>query len=142
MYPLVIEFLCFIICVLYIRFGIYYAKGMAEYARFNNVPPNEENCWSSVANESRELWEAILCCNPMDILLEASDVIHALIKYIVINYLPRFLFCHIICWLPVFLVVLPCSIKLGNRYREHRCIRNHQNKGNRNHLCKYNGKYR
>ncbi len=131
-----------IICALYIRFGIYYAKGLAEYARFNNVPPNEENCWSSVTNESRELWDAVLHCNPVDIILEASDVIHALIKYAIINYLPQFLFCHMICWLPVFLLVLPCTIKLGSRYREHGCIRNHQNKGNRSHLCNYNGIYK
>ena len=182
----------FIVCALYIRYGIYYAKGLAEYARFNNVPPNEEerdvrsvperdrsptsgwtpgvseeehdvrsvperdrsptsgwtpgvseeDCWSSVTNESRELWDAILHCNPVDIILEASDVIHALIKYAIINYLPQFLFCHMICWLPVFLFVLPCTIKLGSRYREHGCIRNHQNKGNRNHLCNYNGIYK
>ena len=121
------------------RYGISYAIGSAEYCRLNNKKNSlkRENFWLSVVNESRELKEAILECSPTDIVLEASDVIHSISKYLILEFLPEWIYCNMIIWSFVFFFILPCSIKLGKRYRNFGCIRNHTNPNNRDHICNY-----
>lgn len=137
----------------YYRYGIDYSKGMAEYASYNNrirdktgPTTNDGNCyvtentWDSVINESKELWEALCQASAKDIILESSDVIHSLIKHLIITYVPSKIFCHWLCWFPIFILILPCSIKVAYRYQTYGCIRNHQNKNNCNHVCNYKNK--
>jgi adenylate kinase family enzyme len=114
-----------------------YAKGMAEYAKFNNVSGNTENCWSSVVNESYEFIEAVKELKPWEAFLEFYDVIHSLIKYFVITYVSPDVFSNPWFWVAIFPFVLPCSIKLGYRYRQNGCIRNHNNANNCKHKCNY-----
>jgi hypothetical protein len=126
-----------IIFILYIRYGIYYALGCAEYARLNNSDKKKERTWGSVVDEFCELVKAIIQCNLIDIILELGDFIHAIITFCVITFLPKKVFSTIWCWLPFFLLALPCTIKIGERYKHYECIRNHKNKQNLNHVCQY-----
>ncbi len=128
-----------------------YAKGMAEYAKFNNVGPDKEDCMQSIASETKELSDAVALGNNVEIIYESSDVIHAIIKYFVIHTTPEFIFCSKYFWLLLypmliglfwpltFIVVgiIPNIYKLGSRYLEHECIRNHTNPNNRNHVCNF-----
>jgi len=128
-----------IIFILYVYAGIYYALGSAEYCKFNNKRdnPRRENFWDSVITESKELKEALENLWLWDIILEFSDVVHSLIKYFIVEYLPEDFYCSFICWFPVFILILPCSIKLGLRFKKYGCIRNHKNKNNCDHICNY-----
>ena len=122
--------------LLFYCYGIDYVNGMVIYVTANNLPSNEkERCWDSVEAESKELYEAIYQCSLIDIILESSDVGHALIKHFVIKYIPSKIFCHWLCWVPAFFIVLPCTIKMARRYQKYGCIRNHKNPNNRNHIC-------
>ena len=126
-----------ILLYLYLCYGIDYAYGSAEYCRFNNVKPYHENPWDSIINESVELWYAIKQFSIKDIILEASDVLHALIKCIIVTYLPQSIYCSSIMWLCVFPLALPTTIKGAIRYQTWKCIRNHKNQNNCNHKCNY-----
>jgi hypothetical protein len=115
---------------------------MAIYAKYNNTPKSEENrytepenCMDSVVNESIELLEAVEEFQVKDILLEGSDVVHAIIKYFVITYLPQQVFTNPLCWVPVFFIVPLATIKLAKRYKQFGCIRNHANPNNCSHTC-------
>jgi hypothetical protein len=139
-------FLIVIICMLllFTLYGIHYVNGMAIYAKYNNTPSSEENrytipevCWDSVRNESNELIDAIVHLEFFNIILEGSDVIHALIKYFIIKLLPKKIYCDPVCWIPIFFIVPFATIKLGIRYKRYKCIRNHGNKNNCNHTCYY-----
>jgi hypothetical protein len=131
---------------LYYRYGQYYAQGMCEYVRRNNIPgrgkedralPGHEQCIDSIINESRELKEAIYTCSPVNIFLEFFDVVQALTQSVIIERLPATVSCSWITWSLLFFFVLPVGIKLGSRYHRYRCIRNHANPANRRHICSY-----
>ena len=122
---------------LYNAYGRFYAEGSAEYASLNNVFPHKENFLHSIKDESKELFYAILSFSLKETIMEFYDVLHSIMKYLVIKFLPERFFCSKLCWALVFPLVLPCSIKLAMRYKNYRCIRNHQNKNNCQHLCNY-----
>ena len=126
--------LVLIIIFFYYWYGIPYAVGSAEYARLNNK--ENEDCWASVKDESKEFLQAIKEIKFIDIFLEFFDVVHAIIKYLIVKYLPENFYYHWVCWMLVFPFVLPASIKLGNRYNMYKCIRNHE-RPNLNHKCIY-----
>lgn len=132
------------ILALYAYRGYWYAKGMATYVQFNNTPPSEKNrqteperCWDSVKTESGELWEAVREMSVREIILEASDVAHALVKWFIIRFFPERWHAKIWIWLIVFPFILPCTMKLGARYKKFGCIRNHKNSNNCGHTCDY-----
>lgn len=131
------------VTILFAKYGYNYCKGITEYIYFNNRPHDKEkeNSLDTIIDELIELCEAIYQFDIIEIILELSDVIHAIIKYIFINYLPINIFCCWICWIPVFFLVLPCTIKLGNRFKNNQCIRNHNNLNNCNHKCNYEYHY-
>jgi len=119
--------------------GYSYATGMATYVKNNNIRsvPEErrEQCWDSVKNESEELWEALKSLSFEDIVLESADVIHSVIKYLIITYTSEHIHTHWLCWYAVFVVALPATVKLSHRQKTYGCIRNHQNPNNCNHIC-------
>lgn len=124
-----------LLAFLYYFYGIYYARGMCMYIKLNNLT-GEEETWDSVVDEFKELREVT---NPWDFVLEFSDLTLAIIKHNIIKYLPPYIYCSLLCWLLVFPMALPCTIKLGNRYRLTGCIRNHKNKANCHHKCTFRG---
>lgn len=134
---------------LYAKYGIFYAIGSAVYARDNNfkksvnktpyfIPP--ENSWLSVKDEFYELVQAIKALEISDIFLEFFDVVHAFIKYLLVTYTPFEFYSHWICWLFVFILVLPIGIKLGTRFKKYGCIRNHSRINNCHICCRNNNK--
>jgi hypothetical protein len=127
----------FIFMILYICHN--YARGMSKYISSNNLSSSNprENTWDSVHNESIELIEAIREFSIKNVILEASDVIHGFIKHCIVKVLPEFVYSHWLCWIPVFFLVLPCTVKLGLRHAEAGCIRNHKNPANRGHICDF-----
>ena len=119
----------------YYWYGFSYAKGSAEYASANNRGTKEsEDCWQSVMDEHKEFVEAIEKLAWSEIFLEFFDVVHATIKYFIVNYLPQWFYFHWICWIIVYPFVLPVSVKLARRYNNKGCIRNHA-RPNINHKC-------
>ena len=133
--------LVLILALFYYWYGISYAKGSAEYAKANNNTLLESNeGWASVRDEYIEFVQAIKKVNIYDIFLEFFDVIHSVIKYLIIVYLPQRFYHNWICWAIVFPFVLLAGIKLGDRYNKFGCIRNHA-RPNLNHKCKFNDKF-
>jgi len=133
-----------ILVLLYLLYGRFYAAGMAEYAMFNNTPPSignrwtkPESCLQSIKTEWKEFVDAIMDMQVVNSFLELCDVIHALTKYVSIEYIPSFIYCSSFYWSIVFYTNLPVTIKLGYRYRANGCIRNHTNKNNCGHTCNY-----
>lgn len=133
--------------VLYLLYGRFYAAGMAEYATFNNTTPSIENRWTkpescmqSIKTEWREFVDALVSMQPINTFLELCDVIHAVTKYLSIEYLPTSVYCSSFYWAPIFYTNLPVTVKLGYRYYVNGCIRNHSNKDNCGHTCNYGQK--
>lgn len=125
-----------LIILLYVKFGIYYAQGMSSYTTLNCVGAYSEDIASNIKDEFYELIDALKSCNIIDIILEFCDVIHNIIRYVIINGLHRRISCSTITWLLVFPFLLPCTIKLALRQKEHGCIRNHK-RINSDHFCRY-----
>lgn len=128
---------------LYVYAGIWYAIGMSKYIE-NNYRKNKEQetplaeaqeCWKSYLIEFEELKEAFEFESPIDIILEGGDVIHAFIKWFLVKNLSKNILGRMWIWLLIFPLVLPCTIKLGRRYLNNGCIRNHKNKNNLDHIC-------
>lgn len=134
-----IEFF-FVLLVLYhfYWYGVPYAIGSAQYARLNNNGTSEsEDSWASVLEEYGELVKAVHLLSPHNIFLEFFDMLHAWIKFLIVCYLPKFFYFRWICWIIVFPLVLPASVKLARRYNKFMCIRNH-GRPNLNHKCVLN----
>jgi hypothetical protein len=121
---------------------------MSEYAKMNNISQNDnqntslrkwsqENFKESIYNEFFELIDAINNFDIVNIILEYNDLLHSIIKYFIISFLPQNVYCSDYIWLPVFFIVFPVGIKLSVRYKNYGCIRNHNNKNNCNHNCNY-----
>ena len=128
------------ICIYcYYKYGYYYARGMSLYVNFNNTHDNimRESSMDSIINETIELYYAIKSRKFMDIILEASDVGHSLLKYIVIDFMPKIFICSLLPWSLIFFIFPFSTIKLGNRYKYNNCIRNHKNQYNYYHKCNY-----
>ena len=128
--------------ILYMKYGYYYAKGSSEYVRFNNRYGGcEYNKFHiSIINECKELTQALTSRKIIDIMLETSDVIHSITKYLTLTIFPEKIYCSFILWSILFFVNLPCTIKLATRYKINGCIRNHSNPENINHICGYKSK--
>ena len=131
--------------ILYKFYGKYYIQGIIEYIKKNNKPfSNKEDCWTIVKNEldelQVELHKDVKNMKIIPIIMECGDVVHSLLKYIIIEYLPPQLVTNQIIWLIVFYLSLPTSIKLAIRYQKNRCIRNHNNRNTLNHYCNYKKK--
>ena len=126
----------------------FYIKGMSEYAKMNNIHFNSENKWpqenfkETIYNEFFELVEAICNFDILNSIMEFNDVIHSIIKYLILTFLPEIVYCSEYIWIPVFFIILPVGIKLSNRYKKYGCIRNHNNRNNCNHNCNYITKYK
>jgi adenylate kinase family enzyme len=112
-----------------------YCRGMAEYARFNNVGSNRENSWQSIVNETNECKQAFQQGQMTETIHEFIDVVHALIKHLVVTYLPSEWYCKSYFWIIVFPLVFPVAVKLAHRYQQFGCIRNHKNPNNCGHIC-------
>ncbi len=131
-------YLLFILILLYYLYGYSYAQGAVVYACFNNAGTLEsENSWQSVCDEYNELIDAINNYSIFDSIMEFFDVVHTLIKYFIVTYLPKIFYFNILCWLMVFPFIIPVGVKLGKRYQKNYCIRNHQ-RTNKDHICIYN----
>ena len=115
-----------------------YVLGITKYVRNNDVGDGAENLWESVLSEWDEFCVEIKLFNIKDAFLEFCDVCHALIKYFIITYLPKWFYCSYFCWVLVCPLVLPCTLKLGKRHKMFNCIRNHKNPNNCNHKCDFN----
>lgn len=123
----------------------YYSNGMATYCKRNNVKKckgmfNKESELDTVRAEFLELCEAIYELSPIDIFLEFFDVLHSLIKLVIVNIFPEWVYCNNIIWIFVFPVVFPVSAKLAIRNYQNGCIRNHKNLNNINHNCIHSDK--
>jgi hypothetical protein len=132
------------IAILYLTHGYYYSKGMSIYAIFNNTRPTflndfseSESCWGNIVDEFFEMIHAIKQCQFMETFNELLDVCHAIVKFLSIKCLPQFVYTSKIYWSFLFYINLPVSLKLGSRYRDFGCIRNHKNPKNRKHFCKW-----
>jgi len=131
--------IAFILVVLYYKYGYYYAIGSSEYAKYNNTQNGMEyyNFYDSITIEFTEFKEACREKNIKNIIMEASDVFHSITKYIVLTLLSEKIYCSSILWSILFFINLPCTIKLGSRYKKNNCIRNHKNVNNTHHKCFY-----
>lgn len=140
-----------ILAILYFKYGYYYAESMVSYIKYNHMPPSTENNFresedpaKSLRYELLEFHEAVTNCNFYDMLLEFGDVLHSIIQYIVIGYLPVKIYSSFLCWSVIFFVAFPAimtmmtMIKMANRYKKFNCMRNHSNPTNCDHICDYN----
>lgn len=123
-------------------FGIWYAycRGMAKYVKHNVRGSRREeltSTWHCLEVELGEFWIEVYNFNVLLALVELSDVWHAFIKYCMIWIFPRYLLECSFMYIGTFWLALPTTIKHGFRYRLHKCIRNHGNKANLDHKCKY-----
>lgn len=131
-----IDFL-FVVLVFYhfYWYGIPYAIGSAQYARLNNNPSvMAEDCWLLVRKEYAEFINAVFALSPVNIFLEFFDTMHAIAKYFIINYLPKWFYFSWVCWIMVFPFFLPATVKFAWRYNKFKCIRNHS-RPNTDHIC-------
>lgn len=121
--------------IAYLYFAWDYATGMSVYATNNNKNIEEsESCWKTIELEWDEFVHAIKYESWFDIVMEFYDVLHSYLKYVIVSTMPSSIYCSWYCWFIVFPLILPCGIKLANRYRKIGCIRNH--KGEKmNHKC-------
>lgn len=125
---------------IYYFYGLSYANGSAQYAMENNNGSTEsEDPWKSVMDELAEFIESIKKCNIKDIFLEFFDVLHSIVKFIIVIFFPTTFYFSPLCWLIIFPFVMPAGIKLGHRYQKYGCIRNHA-RPNLNHCCHLNNK--
>ena len=134
-YTIYLSICCMII--LYWKFSMNYAKGMALYIKNNCVGPKYENIADNIKDEFIELIDAIKSRNIGEIILEFCDVMHNVIRYVVINWMPKLVSCSYITWLIVFPFLLPATIKLAIRQKMYGCIRNHT-RVNSDHACVVN----
>ncbi len=125
---------------LYIKYGYYYAKGSSEYARFNNTKGGCEYgiFHKSISNEFNEFLDAFTSYDLLGVIAEFCDVIHSIIKHYILIIFSEKIYCSTLLWSFVFFLILPCTIKLGIRYKKYKCIRNHYNVHNIHHKCNYN----
>jgi hypothetical protein len=125
------------IFLLYVKYGFYYARGMAIYCWKNNtkVGPQNEDCWRCVRGEINEFQKALNDGKLVGIFMEFFDVVHGLFKLFVVKCLPYAAYTRTVFWLPFFIVFFPTSVKLAYRYETNNCIRNHRNPLNRRHIC-------
>ena len=131
------------LCFLYCYAGIWYAKGMSIYIKYNNTIPCENNnystkedCWQCMWFEIDEFVEAVKLMQLFDIILEGGDVAHSFIKWFILRFFPDYVAGNFWVWIIVFPFVLPATLKLGRRYYNNGCIRNHKNKThNFDHSC-------
>lgn len=132
----VYELIFILICVG--PFWIFYAHGMSVYSRLNRRPgpENIESIKGTLQDEIEEFREALQKGYTMDTALELFDVIHSSIK-LLLAYLSNDLLESFIIWLLIFPIILPVGIKHAMRYMKHSCIRNHNNRANLNHRCRY-----
>jgi len=133
-----LELIFFVVAVV-CPFWIAYSVGMAEYIKNNVATQKEEEnrMWSVLLDETNELKEAIVAHSLIDVIMEASDVVHSFIKYISIRYLPRVILVNPLYWSLIFWFVQPTSFKHGKRHLFSNCIRNHSNPKNCDHICDY-----
>lgn len=127
------------ICLMF-PFWVAYAKGMSEYAKLNNTgdrETEENRIWNSVMDEVNEFIVEYNNKHIIKCLLEFGDVIHTLIKYITVCYLPMETMKKTYFWFLIFWFFQPNSFKHEKRYFMNGCIRNHSNINNRNHICNY-----
>jgi hypothetical protein len=128
-------------------------------------PQPHECSWDCVRNELEELKEAwgilqhqhisnsygAYLKSTFDVFLEASDVLHGFLKYLVLEKILNsnnkifskekdlYFYTFIIYTTCIFLFFLawPTTLKLATRYKNHKCIRNHKNKNNLGHICEF-----
>lgn len=115
-----------------------YAWGMAEYSSMNRKPKQSQLKYltGTLMDEVYELQGAIIYLKPIDIMLEAFDVLHSTIK-LSIAYISLEALEVPGIWILVFPLIFPVGIKHGYRFMRYKCIRNHQNKRNLDHRCNY-----
>ena len=126
--------------ILYYFYGCSYIKGAIEYAKNNDtMKAKSENSWNCLCDELVELRIAIYERKPADIFMEFFDVIHSILKYVLITYLPFEFRFYWLTWTIIFPFIIPAAIKLAVRYDNYGCIRNHC-RPNTNHICVINRK--
>ncbi len=130
-----------LLLLIWIPLHMAYAWGMADYAQRNNIHSRQleiHSLRSTLGDELDELYEAIQHMKPLDIVLEAFDSLHSLIK-LLIAMLPggiTLLKCPAV-WIFIFPIILPVGVKHAWRYIRFNCIRNHKNQRNLDHNCEY-----
>jgi adenylate kinase family enzyme len=96
-----------------------YAKGMSHYIRLNNIKKDDVSIIKDKIIELKDVR------NPITLFCEVNNVIHEIIKCIVVRYFPSYIHKNRLFWTIIFPLVLPTSIKLGNRYSQNKCICDH-----------------
>ena len=116
-----------------------YANGISTYCKYNNIKNSirRENTMDSIIAEYNEFIDAIKNYELFGAFLEFFDVVHSIIKMLILNIVPENIYCNYVIWLFVFPFVFPVATKLAFRYRKYGCIRNHGNPDNVNHYCDY-----
>ena len=135
----------FLVCCF--PFWMAYSIGMAEYSRNNNYGDREtekKRVWSNMINEKEELEKEIKHFKFVGILMESNDLIHILIKYLLVCYFPikvgkiNITINSPFIWFFLFLIAPPlASFKHSRRYILNGCIRNHKNSSNLDHYCDF-----
>lgn len=118
-----------------------YAKGMAEYVKWNNVVQSdgvlpETTMLSSIVDESAELVDAIINLDPNEIVLEFFDIVNSVLKMVVLTITPSYIYVEPYIWYAVYPFVFPSGNKLAKRFESKGCIRNHVGKTSQNHRCR------
>jgi hypothetical protein len=120
---------------LYYFVGWPYALGMSEYVSLNNNGSiQSENTWISIRNEYREFLDAIRARDYTGAFMEFFDILHATTKSLIVTFTAKIIYYHWLCWILLFPLLLPATIKLGYRYNKYKCIRNHS-RINKDHVC-------
>lgn len=114
-----------------------YVNGITEFIERNDIPPDLRVARESMGSELQEFLYACYHFQPWEMILEFNDFLHTIIKYILLRFASPKIFSNKILWSVIFFMALPSTIKLGLRYKNYKCIRNHRNSANINHKCSY-----
>ena len=119
-----------------------YATGMVIHCKYNNIQRisgffSRENTLNCVINKCKNFANILKNFQLHEIILASYDVLHAVLKMLIVNILPERIYCNKIIWMFIFFLLFPTCNKLGLRYKNFGCIKNHKNLNNLNHNCNY-----
>ena len=119
----------------YIYLSTFYVNGMIEYNSYNTQDSN--TLYEAAKDEYKEFKECITNHDYYGILDEFFDVIHSILKYLLVTYMFKQRNNRIILYIMYFMSG-STGRKHGERYRAHNCIRSHKN--HIEHKCAYKKK--
>ncbi len=131
----------------YFRNIIAYQSGMICYIRDNEIIIPRTyiyyNLIIGILQELKEFIIEIIHLRFKDALIELFDIWHALIVFIFMLLTPKSVWLSRKIWTIIYFISVGIApFKHGNRYIDHKCIRNINHCLKNDHICNVNRRYR